>query len=143
MDDFVLTACAVELGLEVPGHAQALNPRDASYHAPGLDLTRTECDALTAFVRSLPAPALHRPERTEDALRVVSGRATFDAVGCATCHTPELGGVEGIYSDLLLHDMGQALSDSGAYGSLTPSLDTDDDTATGIMPNGPLGASSE
>ncbi|MDR3633217.1 MAG: di-heme oxidoredictase family protein [Isosphaeraceae bacterium] len=138
LDDFVLTACAVELGLEVPGHAQALNPRDASYRAPGLDLTRAECDALTAFVRSIPAPTLHRPEHTEDALRVMSGRTTFEAVGCATCHAPELGGVEGIYSDLLLHDMGEQLSDNGAYGSLTPGSNTDEDMSTGIMPNGPL-----
>ena len=37
--------------------------------------------------------------------------------GCADCHTPRLGSVEGIYSDLLLHDMGLELSDSGAYYS--------------------------
>ena len=43
------------------------------------------------------------------------GRRLFVAVGCATCHMPSLGGVQGIFSDLLLHDMGQSLSDSGMY----------------------------
>ena len=54
--EFVLSAAAVELGLEVPGHAQAADPRVPPLKAPGLDLDRAECDALTAFVRSLPAP---------------------------------------------------------------------------------------
>ena len=43
------------------------------------------------------------------------GRRLFAEVGCASCHTPSLGEVRGIYSDLLLHDMGQTLSDSGEY----------------------------
>ena len=30
---------------------------------------------------------------------------------------PDLGNVKGIYSDLLLHDMGQSLSDAGSYGT--------------------------
>src|SRR5262249_55299537 len=37
-------------------------------------------------------------------------------VGCAICHRPKLGDVDGIYSDLLLHDMGLLLSDTGVYG---------------------------
>ena len=46
-----------------------------------------------------------------------TGRRLFAEVGCATCHAPTLGDVRGIYSDLLLHDMGQSLSDSGStYG---------------------------
>ena len=35
-----------------------------------------------------------------------SGRKLFATLGCAICHRPKLGDVEGIYSDLLLHDMG-------------------------------------
>ena len=42
-------------------------------------------------------------------------------MGCATCHTPKLGDVEGIYSDLLLHDMGPGLTDAGSsYGIFQP-----------------------
>ena len=40
-EDFVLNACAVELGLEVPGHAQAVVPQAPKYRSPGLDLMPT------------------------------------------------------------------------------------------------------
>ena len=43
----------------------------------------------------------------------------FESAGCAACHRPSLGNVDGIYSDLLLHDMGPALSDSGSYYGIT------------------------
>ena len=39
----------------------------------------------------------------------------FESVGCATCHAPKLGDVNGLYSDLLLHDMGESSSDSATY----------------------------
>ena len=54
--EFVLSACANELGLEVPGHHQAASPLDPESAAKGLDLTQKDCDALVAYVRSLPAP---------------------------------------------------------------------------------------
>src|SRR5205085_2134309 len=31
------------------------------------------------------------------------GKALFATIGCAACHTPDLGGVAGVYSDFLLH----------------------------------------
>ena len=43
-----------------------------------------------------------------------AGEATFGSIGCTACHTPKLGEVVGIYSDLLLHDMGPQLAGSGA-----------------------------
>ena len=57
VEDFVLNACAVELGLEVPGHHQAISPQAPKYRTTGLDLTAGECNALVAYVRSLPKPA--------------------------------------------------------------------------------------
>ena len=36
------------------------------------------------------------------------GCELFAEVNCVACHTPSLGDVRGIYSDLLLHDMGQS-----------------------------------
>lgn len=116
LDDFVLTACAVELGLEVPGQHQGLSPQEPDQRPKGLDLTEQECADLTAFVRSLPKP-LDRSQGggpEGDVLR--AGRQIFDRIGCATCHTPNLGDLTGIYSDLLLHDMGFQLSDTGVYG---------------------------
>src|SRR5207249_4927457 len=44
------------------------------------------------------------------------GQKLFEQIGCAVCHQPKLGDIEGIYSDLLLHDMGEGLSDNGVYG---------------------------
>jgi CxxC motif-containing protein (DUF1111 family) len=114
LDDFVRTACSVELGLEVPGHAQAANPVDPGRAAPGLDLNDSDCDALADYIRSLPPPA----EAVADAEAMRVGRETFAAVGCATCHMPDLGPSRGIYSDLLLHDMGTELADSASYNGV-------------------------
>ena len=113
--EFVLSACANELGLEVPGHHQAASPLDPDAKAKGLDLTAEGCDALVAYVRHLPAPTGSRPAETRESQANARGRSLFEAAGCATCHRPRLGEVDGIYSDLLLHDMGPALSDSGSY----------------------------
>jgi len=120
LEEFVLTACAVELGLDVPGRHQAGNPRDAEYRAPGLDLTPAQCQDLAAFVRSLPAP-VELPSATDPGTETVtSGRATFERIGCAACHVAKLGEVEGIFSDLLLHDLGEDLGEVGSYGVTIP-----------------------
>lgn len=114
--EFVLSACANELGLEVPGHHQAASPLEPDAQAKGLDVSQEECDALVAYVRHLPAPAGARPAAAmKESPAVAQGRALFEASGCATCHRARLGAVDGIYSDLLLHDMGPALSDSASY----------------------------
>jgi CxxC motif-containing protein (DUF1111 family) len=113
--DFSLTAAAVEMGLEVPGHTQAADPRVPPLAAPGLDMNAAECDALVAFVASLPAPAPQAPENPRDERAIKAGRNLFKSIGCAECHSPQLGGVENLYSDLLLHDLGRELSDTPAY----------------------------
>lgn len=116
LQDFVLTACAVELGLEVPGHSQGALPNAPGYRTPGLDLDASECASLVAYVRSLPAPAKREPANSRETATIRAGEESFRKVGCAACHVPKLGDVENLYSDLLLHDMGEALSDSGSYG---------------------------
>jgi CxxC motif-containing protein (DUF1111 family) len=122
LKDFVESACAMELGLEVPSQHQAKPPLDFSKKENGLDLTQEECDALTAFVAGLPAPIERRGDSQEERPDVKSGRALFARVGCAACHLPKLGAVAGIYSDLLLHDLGPDLVDSGSYyGAIEPS----------------------
>jgi CxxC motif-containing protein (DUF1111 family) len=120
LDDFVRIACAVELGLEVPGHPQARDPRvPSAVKAPGLDLTSEDCDSLTAFVRTLREPERHVGKRETGS--VFRGSALFAKIGCTACHRPNMGTVEGLYSDLLLHDMGNDLGDSGSYGIVPPS----------------------
>jgi CxxC motif-containing protein (DUF1111 family) len=125
--DFTLTACAVELGLNVPGHDQAAVPYKPEYRAPGLDLSDQECNALVSYLASLPAPARSRAANDDYAAYLKSGEKLFKETGCAACHTPKLGDVDGIYSDLLLHDIGPALADSGQYGTILPEPPDEDD----------------
>lgn len=114
LDDFVRAACANELGLGNPSKSQPAPLGKKDYQPPGLDLSDEQCNQITAFVTSLPRPIESLPNsvRTD---RVEAGRKLFHDVGCATCHTPDLGGVEGLYSDLLLHRMGSDLQGGGSY----------------------------
>ncbi len=130
-EDFVLTACAVELGLEVPGHNQAVVPQAPKYRAGGMDLSGSECDSLVAYVRSLPKPQEREGSNAEEAKVLAAGKSAFAGAGCASCHTPQLGAVAGLYSDLLLHDMGPEMADLGSYNG---GNSTDDDSE----PLGPL-----
>ena len=54
--EFVRSAAAGEIGLEVPGRHQAADPRTPGLAAVGLDMDESECDALVEYVRSLPIP---------------------------------------------------------------------------------------
>src|SRR5262249_10140085 len=100
---------------EVPGFARAAPPWKSGYKAPGIDLTSEQCDTLTEFVASLPSPGVRLADSTEQTGAIERGRELVGSVGWAVCHRPNLGSVEGIYSDLLLHNMGHELSDSGSY----------------------------
>ena len=77
-------------------------------------MTQSQCDQLITFVAGLAPPRL-RPiveGHTEP-----WGYSVFEKVGCAACHVPRLGQINGLYSDLLLHDMGDALGDiASSYG---------------------------
>ena len=115
LKEFVLSAAAGEMGLEVPGRRQAADPRLPGILAKGLDMDAAECDALTSYVRGLPTPIAIRPADDRESAQVKAGEEIFKSIGCAQCHLPKLGGVEGIYSDLLLHEMSPELADSDAY----------------------------
>jgi CxxC motif-containing protein (DUF1111 family) len=115
---FVSRACSVELGLEVPGSPQ---PGRAS---AAYDIDVDDLEDLIAFVRELPQPIEARGDGGDGAMghnQVASeGAEIFDEIGCTACHTPALGDVDGLYSDLLLHDMGADLDDNanvGYYGA--------------------------
>lgn len=76
-------------------------------------------DDVTHYTRTLAVPV----RRAWDDERVLRGKALFHASGCASCHTPshttgsstdypQLSGQKiWPYTDLLLHDMGEGLSD--------------------------------
>lgn len=78
------------------------------------------------FMRMLapPAPAAPTPS-------TAAGRARFEAIGCALCHTPALptglrsvaaltNQISNPYSDLLVHRMGTALADGITQGRAGP-----------------------
>jgi CxxC motif-containing protein (DUF1111 family) len=113
--DFVVAACANELGLEVPGQHQPslASAKEFDGTKLKLDLDANQVASLEAYVRGLSRPAV----RPADPIAPFRGRAVFGAIGCATCHAPRLGGVDGLFSDLLLHDLGDRLLDvGGGYG---------------------------
>ena len=120
LSDFVLTACAVEVGLNVPSHPQAGHPKNAKYRPAGLDLNQAQCDALIDYIGGLPAPAQRRFADETDRKYIEAGHALFEKVGCADCHVETVGEVAGIFSDLLLHDMGGELGDTGSYDVFIP-----------------------
>lgn len=134
LHEFVLAACANELGLEVRGHRQSASPDDPQPAVPAFaqqevdekrfDLTDDQCRSMTAFVANLPAPGRAQNLAPEQAKMAAEGENVFASARCDVCHKPNLGQVEGLYSDLLLHDLGKRLSDpapaaSWSYGALT------------------------
>lgn len=125
--DFTVTACAVELGLNVPEHPQSGNPNTPEYKPAGYDLTKQECDALVDYLKGLPAPQMRKAAHPVEETYLTEGKALFATVGCAACHTENLGEAQGIYSDLLVHDMGQDLGDTGSYGVFLPDSPGGDD----------------
>ena len=151
LNDFVLTACAVELGLEVPGHSQGGSPGPRSRRPPSRPARsnwrstarssrtprrssrtrRSTCPAAGQVRHSLEAyvrePARSRSSWNATNRDVEAGRALFSKVRSAPHATlPSLGHAEGIYSDLLIHDMGQDLGDTGSYTPFVPGSEDPD-----------------
>ena len=82
------------------------------------EIPESEVMETVVFVRLL-AP----PPRGEITAEVVRGERRFEAIGCAACHVPTMqtgpSPIEALnrvaanlYSDLLLHDMGEELADN-------------------------------
>jgi CxxC motif-containing protein (DUF1111 family) len=131
LSDFVQAACANELGLGNPGQAQPDSLGRPGYEPPGLDLTVEQCDQLTTFVALLPRPLERMPEESREREMALDGKDLFIRTGCASCHTPALGNVDGLYSDLLLHVMGRDLQATGTpyndpHAPPTPEFSEDD-----------------
>ena len=112
--DFNDQACAAELGLETKRIAQPSDPLNPNYKNASIDITDDQIRTMTAFVKTLPAPHRHYPSGQEAREQTAHGEKLFSSIGCAVCHRPNLGQVSGIYSDLLLHDMGKELFDINA-----------------------------
>lgn len=114
LPEFVMSACANELGLTVSNHLQPDSPRaERSWRrqAPKQDLTNSQVVALTRYVGSLPRPEQVYPTDPVAHEDAHTGERVFEATGCAECHIADFAFAKDIYSDFLLHDMGQSLSD--------------------------------
>ena len=100
-------------------------PRESVWSQPQHDgrdddpeIARETLDITTFYIQTLAVPA----RRNWDDPQVVRGEILFESTGCAGCHTttfrtgsheiPSLSGqVIHPYTDMLLHDMGEALAD--------------------------------
>jgi CxxC motif-containing protein (DUF1111 family) len=115
LEEFVKAACASELGLSSPGRPQATPLGKPNYRQPGNDLSAEQCVLMTDFIRGLPAPVQVWPRSRQEREKAERGQVLFTEIGCADCHVKDLGPVEGIYSDNLLHDVGVELESGAGY----------------------------
>jgi CxxC motif-containing protein (DUF1111 family) len=113
-----------DMGLTNPLHeiencAAAQTECLSAKKAPEIDLSKKFLDKMTLYTRLLAVPAQRRPDDSQ----VVGGGKVFENLGCAACHAPMLKTGPGAalpelenqtfhpFTDLLLHDMGEALAD--------------------------------
>lgn len=102
---FVVAACDNELGLTEED--AKIEEKDPILR----DKWELE-DDLVDFIKALPRPKQTLPPGLIERNVAKQGRQLFHTAGCTACHVPNLGEVEGLYSDLALHDMGRGLADS-------------------------------
>jgi CxxC motif-containing protein (DUF1111 family) len=121
-------ALLFDMGITSSAHplddCPAAQPDCAAASAGDVEIDDAKLDALVFFSHLAAVP--HRPDAQQP--QVLHGKGVFQAIGCATCHvarrqTSALPGypeVEGQtifpYTDLLLHDMGEALADDRPDG---------------------------
>jgi len=116
LEDFVAAACANEIGLGNPVMDQA-KPIGHDYPNVPADLDRTQFRHLVAFVDTLPRPVEMTPGDAHECSTATEGKALFNAIGCASCHTPEIGGLAGVYSDFLLHRLDDRTNGGDGYST--------------------------
>jgi CxxC motif-containing protein (DUF1111 family) len=113
-----------------PEDTNNMSPAPSAYPTAAL----SDIEAFANFMRMLAAPAPAAPTAS-----TINGRAQFISVGCAACHTPSFttgaaiatgssrspspalsGQQVNLYSDILVHHMGQGLADGITQGSAGP-----------------------
>jgi CxxC motif-containing protein (DUF1111 family) len=117
LDDVVADALQGDMGLTSALRPVELpNPDGLTDDLlPGVDVTDIQLASVVGYTRLLDIPARPSPDPR--------GAQLFESVGCAVCHvptlrtrsdwpTPQLAGIDApVFSDLLLHDMGEGLAD--------------------------------
>ena len=130
---FIDGAARAELGLTTPAHPheETLNgvpvPPETD-PAPDPELTDAQLGVLTDYVRHLAAPEREDvPAAARDT--VARGERVFSRLGCAACHVPAMRTAADaapplanrtvrLYSDLLLHDLGEESASACGIGAL-------------------------
>ena len=101
------------------GQAAALDsPLTDEDGVPDPELSTDDLFFLVSFTMLAAAPEV----RTDLSDHELNGSDHFDRLGCGDCHIPRLDGPRGplpVYSDLLLHDMGEELADGLQQGEAT------------------------
>jgi len=103
LHEFVAGACASELGLSNSFASQHQPRRFQSDSSARDDMTADQIAAMVKFVGSLPAPRQVLPDDPAQRARIAHGGKLFSSTGCANCHIPDVGSVQGVYSDFRLH----------------------------------------
>ena len=119
------TATAFQQDMGVTNSFLQEEPSDIGDTVPDPEIDRSTVMDIVVFMRLLSPPP--RGEITEEVKR---GDAIFNEIGCASCHVPTmqtgpspinaLNTVDvHVYSDFLLHDMGEELADNRPDGEAT------------------------
>lgn len=117
LDEFTADALQGDMGITSPLRpTEIANPDGLTDDLkPGIDVTEDSVNDRAMYMRLTAIP--QRPELTG------AGRALFDGVKCGACHVPSLktrpdypiallAGIDApVFTDLLLHDMGDELAD--------------------------------
>ena len=120
VDQFLFLMVMVALGLTT--RLALLHDAGGAQRIIGAGAIGLLLSTLTAYglVAPLSVTRGPGPPSAESAMLSSAGGRLFSSVGCAKCHMPALRGRSGevtLYSDLLLHSMGQALDDKIVQGS--------------------------
>jgi CxxC motif-containing protein (DUF1111 family) len=122
LDEFVADALQNDIGITSPLRpTEFANPDGLTDDLkPGIDATADDVNLRADYVRTIAIPWRATPDP--------NGQALFEQALCSVCHVPTLhtqpdypipplADIDApIYTDLLLHDMGDGLSDSLAVG---------------------------
>ncbi len=134
LEDFVVGAFRLEMGVTSPAYPDEAQAGalpavpEGTDLAPDPEIDQATVDGVTDFVRFLAPPARVEPADPDRAASAARGQELFGQLGCTSCHVPEM--ITGaspvsalahkrfaLYSDLLLHDMGEGLSGTCAAGA--------------------------
>jgi CxxC motif-containing protein (DUF1111 family) len=108
----------------------AATPNDATSSDPAVADPRSDIERFAVFMRFL-APPVPSTDTPGGAASIANGGVLFISTGCQLCHTPSFttgqstvaalsGQQVRLYSDLVVHDMGDGLADGVSQGAAGP-----------------------